>query len=259
MSRFAPRFSDQELLAIVRDVAEHGRPDNPGQITQSAYDEARAGAGRADTPRAWRIAQRLSSSWPEVLRLALDADNPEQVIGARTYKRLRLVLTEAEIRHSLRRVADSLGTEALSTHDYNAERERIIEQDEDRWLRGGQQEALLPTAQTIISRAGIWEEALGWADLRPRRRERPPVYPTERALDDFIADYGWAPRRKELLAYQARRGMATTDLDGDWLEWVREQLRSGPAARHGQVRIIHGTDRPPIGWDTAPITPAPDG
>lgn len=259
MSRFTRRFSDQELLAIVRRVSSSASPEKPEAITQRAYDAARVTAGEEGTPRADRIAAQLESSWSEVLRLALRVDNPEQILGARSAPRTRGKLTEAEVIHYLKRVSESLGVESLSEHDYAAERQRIINRDSARWLHGGAQAELVPTAATIIAVVGSWDRATRLAGLQPAKSGKLPTYPLESALDDFIADYGWVPRHQHLLAYQARRNLSTPNPPQRWEVWIRRQLRSGPASQRKPRRRLKRGEKPPAGWEEQEITPAPKG
>ena len=259
VSRFAQKFTDQELVQIVSAVATHVRPDDPSSVTQVAYDAGRAPAGFEDSPRAYRIAKRFGCSWKEALRLSVLAPNPEQVLGIRSYDRVRNVLTKDEVAHYIQVVAKMLKTDRLSIKEYDESRERLTEDDKRRYLHKQGLSNIMPTSQTIVSQAGSWDEALSWAGLRPRMKESVPPYPCERALDDFIADYGWAPTRGIFAAYQKRRGVRTTAIEPDFRTWRANELDHGLASRHGKVRRLNYTWQAPADWNAKEPTPVPDG
>lgn len=259
VSRFDVKHSDQELLAIVRAVTESVDPVSPEKITQASYDAARARAEVADTPRAYRIAKRLKCSWKEVLRLAHTAKNSDQIMGARSPDRVRKVLTKAEITHYLQRIAKDLDTAVIGVRDYDSRREELIQADNRRYTHRAGLEELMPSSQTIIKTAGTWEQALTWAGLKAREPARDPAYPAEQALDDFIADHGFAPTRKMLLEYQKRRGVATTVFPKPFRDWREQQLTGGIANRHGKVKEITHPAQAPENWDETDLTPVPPG
>ncbi len=258
--RYVRSYSDGDLLAIVRQVAAIADPDNPRDVSQRTYNRARDKAGMAGTLRAWRIAERLSTSWPEVLRLAFDHSAPERAIGVRQRRQVRMELTRAEIITYLDLVARHLGTETLSLGSYDQGRRELIEADRRRYVHGGQGARLIPSGQMIVSKAGSWREALDWAGLRaPNGTSGPQPYPAERALDDFISDFGYQPSATLLLTYQRQRGLATGGMPSgsDYRAWREEQMKSGIASRHGEVPIKSAGKSRKL--DPAKISPAPDG
>lgn len=259
MSRFDVKHSDQELLAVVRTVTRHVSPDDPETVTQAAYDSARTPAGYADTPRAYRIAKRLSSTWEQVLHLAHAAGNPDHIVGARARTRVRNVLTKAEITHYLQKAAAAIGTKELGTRDYENHRDKVVAADNRRYRHRQGLEDLMPTAQMIVAFAGSWENALAWAGLQAKVGAKDPFYPAENALDDFIADYGFAPTQKMLLAYQRKRGLVTSQMPKGYRAWRDNELTRGIASRHGKVAVITHVAQAPDGWDRTTPSPAPDG
>lgn len=259
MNRFAQKYTDQELLQIVLAVATHVSPGDPGSTSQLAYDSGRAAAGLDDGPRAYRIAKRLNCSWKEVLRLAVSAPNPGQVLGARSYDRVRNVLTKDEVAHYIQVVAEILDTNRLSINEYDQCREGLIRADNRRFRHSQGTSNIMPSAQNIVASVGDWDRALSWAGLRPKLAEGKRAYPVEMALDDFISDYGFAPTKKMLHDYQKRRGVATTPYGKDFRKWRDEQLEHGLANRHGNVRRITHPNQAPDGWDQRPPSPAPEG
>lgn len=258
MNRFAPMFSDQELLVTVRDVARHAAPDDPLAVTQNAYDKAREPAGYEGTPKAQRIASRWRRSWKDCVALALDPGDGARAIAASKGSGLRKVMTQAEVTTAVTLVAERLGVAELSIRDYDTERDRLVREDADRWRSGAGLGGVLPTAESIVSYAGTWEQALEPAGLKAARRANLPAYPTERALFDFIADHGFAPPRRTLLEYQSRRRLATQFRGGAWVPWVTEQLARGPAATR-DAPVIGAARDVPATWRDEPDTPPPPG
>jgi hypothetical protein len=257
--RFSRTFSDQELLAIVRDVAFFGRPADPVSISQRDYDQARSGPGLANTPRAYRIAERLKTPWSRVVEIALAGDNRELAIGTRRTKRLRDDLGRDEVVHYLKRVAKHLGVEEMSIGQYEEGRAELIAVDSRRYRHGAQQVRLIPSGQMIVSKAGSWAKALSWAGLKTRQEPTIKRYTAEQALDDFISDFGFLPGRKVLAEYQDARDLMTVGLPSgeDFPAWRHQQMVSGLASRHGQVGPYSGPR--PLTLDPAKISLAPAG
>lgn len=259
MGRFARKLSERELLVAMRAVAEEASPGAPEKATQKAFDNAREPAGYPHCPRAQSIVERLSRPWPLALELAFNPNPGGQAAKEPGKKRKRPLLTKAEIINALTLVARALSQEELTRAEYDRERERLVSSDERGWAHGGGASLVLPSSGVITAKMKTWDQALELAGLGASELEREEVYPNELALDDFISDYGWAPTRKMLVAYQHRRGMSVKNFDGRWLPWVREQLESGKASRHGDVEIVKLAGRAPAGWETHPISPAPEG
>lgn len=259
MNRFARLFSDQELLAVLADVARHATPNRPDRVTQASYDAARAPAGHPGTPRAQRLAERFRRPWAEAVALALDPAHAVLSISAREASGPRKDMTRAEVKFALTSIAKRLGVSQLSIHDYDTERERLVREDEDHWRHSGRLRDVLPAGQTIVAHMKTWELALALAGLKLRRPERLPAYPPALALADFIADHGFAPTRRMLLDYQARRGMATADLAGPWQPWVRGQFVGGAARFRGVEPVVRPERDAPAGWRDQPESPAVSG
>lgn len=259
MGRFAAKYSTSELLVVVRAVARRANPTHPEKATQKAFDAARSRAGYPDCPKAQHIAQRFNRSWGQSLELAFDPVGAIQSIDKKDETVERELLTRGEITNALKLVAEELEQDHLSRAKYDQERNRILGESERGWAHGGGASQILPSSAAITQKMKTWEQALDLAGLTASPPERTEVYPNENALDDFIADYGWAPTRKMLVAYQHRRGLSVRDFDGDWTPWVRQQLRSGLASRHGQVEIVQTKNKAPQGWENQTISPAPSG
>ena len=255
--RFAPGRSDQELLAIVRQVARAIEADEPLGISQSTYDKARSEAGLSQSPKAFRIARRLKLSWPEVLKVALESKNPGQELSAKSKLRVRDDLTKAEVVHYLKLVAKHLGVDELSRGDYDEGRIELVRADARKHSAG--QGVLIPTGQMIVSTAKTWENALAWAGLHLSKKSSRTMYPAEKAIDDFIEDFGFLPSLRQLNRYQTIRGLATSGIPtgSHFVAWRNEQMASGLASRHGDLPEPRGGRRTDL--DPAKISPAPAG
>lgn len=259
MSRFSVKYTDQELIQIVGAIAKSVSPEDPLSVTQKQFDEAREKNGFSGAPSAYRITVRLKRGWKEVLELSLGYLSKEQSLSLRGRVVLRETLTRAEVENYLQAAARDLNTRQLSVAQYDQYRERLIDEDERRFVHREGLAETIPSSLTIIQAVGTWEKALIWADL-----ERPPksarrFYPADQALDDFIADYGFAPLYNMLLEYQAKRGVVTEPFLGNYRAWRDEQLKNGLASRHGNVPTFTHSAQLPDDWESTPITPAPEG
>jgi hypothetical protein len=256
---FKRKLSDQELLAVVKVVAMYAEPDDPASISQRSYDKAREGAGVSGTPRAWRIAERLNLPWPRVVALAVSGENKELVLGSARVKQQREHLTKAEVVHYMQMVAKHLGVEEMNRGDYDRGRAEIIASEKRAHVVGSGAATLIPTGQMIERRAGSWVKALDWSGLKRRTERLRKMYPAERALDDFIGDFGYQPSVGELSTYQKLRGIATRGMPrgSDFVSWRAEQLTTGLSSRHGDVPLGRemGLDR----FDPSKISPPPPG
>jgi hypothetical protein len=259
MSRFNVKYSDQELLQMVTAIANAVNPNDPLSTTQKQFDDNRESAGFPGAPRAFRIAARLKRSWAEVLRLSqANPRSQSHALGARRVS-YREKLTKAEVEHYLQAATRYLGTKTVRVSEYDEYRQGLIDEDNRRYLHRDGLDETMPTSLTIIQVAGSWEEALKWAGLENPTIPRKKLYPADQALDDFIADYGFAPMLKMLVDYQAKRRLVTEGYTGDFRAWRDEQLRTGIASRHGKVQAFTHIAQAPKGWEETPITPAPDG
>lgn len=259
MSRFAVKYTDQELVHIVDEVARQVHPEDPASITQKQFDEGRAAAGYPDAPRAYRVAERLSRGWSDVLDLALGSLSTEISLSARETNQLRAKLTRNEVEHYLQSAARNLGVTELSVAAYDENRKKLVDADNRRYRHRVGLEETIPSSLTIIQSVGSWEKALSWAGLGYPAKRPPRSYPADKALDDFVSDYGFAPSYRDLIDYQARRGVRTESFRTGFTAWRQEQLEIGLASRHGNVPILTRKDEMPAGWKEKPISPIPEG
>ena len=166
------------LLRGVREVAALAQPDDPGSVTQRAFDAARArSAAHADLPPARRTTERLGLPWRDVLALAHEpVEEQNKLLGAKD-RSLRADdwLTDEHVVAVLGLAAARIGMDTVSLAEYDAERRKLVRANGRRVNGHG---LLLPTPRQIVHKTGSWDEALRLAGLRlpgeraPRTREQ---------------------------------------------------------------------------------------
>lgn len=259
LSRFAVKYSDQELIAIVQEIARREKPDDPSSLTQKEFDDNRVSSGFADAPRAYRIADRLGRSWADVLVLAFGTLSTPHSLSARGNQSNREKLTRAEVVHYLELTATERGSHELAIDEYDETRRRLVDDDERRYLHRQGLAAQIPTSLTIIAAAGSWETAVGWAGLSKPERAVVRAYPAELALDDFVEDHGFVPTYRMLIAYQQRRGVRTKWFEETYRNWRDQQLETGLASRHQRVPVLTHVAQAPGGWQDQSERAVPNG
>lgn len=158
----ATPYEDSELVAVVRDVAEHLEVSSPEDLTQAAFDDARAAAGHPAAPTAKRICVRLHASWRLVCAAALNPDaSAARFAGKRRGADERRCSLE-EAATALKVVAIRLGLSMVSQRLYIKEREIIVSADRRRWQHGRQ--VWLPTIGQMLYGRG-WDEIESAAGL----------------------------------------------------------------------------------------------
>jgi hypothetical protein len=176
--RFAPRYDQLALLAVVRAVssyaAAHANPPKaPTAITQVEYDSARSDAGFAPSKRAFRICAQLGASWAKVLETAHLEGRPLAQTAGKLGPQLRALLTEDEVVEALQAVARRLHVETLRPHEYDREL-AVTELEQSRaWLHGSSI-PLFPSSSRIDTQFG-WDAALELAGLVRRAAPARPA------------------------------------------------------------------------------------
>ena len=231
------------LLQGVRDVCALVNPSEPLEVSQRAFDTARAqglphSQGQAssslegnsnvkDLPAARNIAAILRLPWGEVLKLAQE---PPDVQNHRLSRKQTTPgqdwLTDDYVAFSLKLVAHHLNVRTLTTSQYRRGREAVLKPDQARWLHGRQ--LLLPTFTQIRFVAGDWDKALALADLAPRpglgdQGLNKPAPGIVEVLERCYAAYGVQPSAAGLRAFARANGIPyRKDVDKTWLEGVAE-------------------------------------
>jgi hypothetical protein len=231
------------LLRGVREVASHANPENPIQVSQRRFDDARQISRTfANLPRAKRIAERLRMPWRAVLLLAH--------APARTHAhRLGRIQTEPEhdwltddlIAFALRLVALRLDVASVSPVQYRTERAKLLRDDHAAYLHGRQ--LRLPSEDQIrVAMDGDWNAALALAHLasRPHRGDqgRGKYAPsTADVLDRAYAAHGTELTSKEIWSFVKANGIPYGRERGRlWAECVAE-WKQQRAARGLEVPI----------------------
>lgn len=171
--RFETRYTDEDLLAGVRHVLEREFGLAAGEhLGQRPFDRARPADGDWEhLPSARQIAVRLKRSWPEVVRIAWQADGaPSFAHAAMTAQRAEpdLDTDDRETIAALRTVAIHLDVPTLTPTSYTTGVQSLLRQAR----RDGTIEYwrdMLPTANQITSaNRGSWDLALAKAGLEIR-------------------------------------------------------------------------------------------
>jgi len=156
-------------LRGVREVASHADPENPVQVSQRRFDQARpVSQSFASLPRAQRIAERLRMSWRDVLALA---HAPERThahrLGRAQTEPAHDWLTRDLIAFAVRLVALRLEARSVGPIQYRTERAKLLREDYAAYLHGRQ--LRLPSEDQIrVAMDGDWDAALALAELAPR-------------------------------------------------------------------------------------------
>ena len=167
--QFITAYDDVGCYTAVADVVAHlGLRDQPEQVRQRAFDDARAAAGHPKLASARGLSARLGRSWPDVVAIAVGADGAVTPQGA-TRADTRAVdddeLDERHVVFALGWVARQIGRRTFTPGEYDTAREQAVA---DR-RRGATLAELLPTANQLRRLAhGSWDLALAMAALQPR-------------------------------------------------------------------------------------------
>lgn len=197
MGKFTVKHRPELLLAVLREVLVHASPDAPASVTQRAYNEARASAGHPDAPRADKLTRRFGVPWPRLCAEAVARDDAAYTLAVASKGRVRPVLTEAEIVAALRTAAARLGTDQITSTDYETARTQI-NADIARRHRHGAHIKPLPSADTLLKNATSWGTALAAAGLVQSDGARRRPMPKPEAVGLFVEHCGFLPAIMEL-------------------------------------------------------------
>jgi hypothetical protein len=194
-NRFVSRFSDDDLLEIVRAVCadlvvNHGLTLT--DINEAAFDAGLAVSRWPDAPKADRISRRLNHSWGQLMAM-LGADRDVHFNAALKRRRKRTKGSKQESVHALQVVAAHLAASTLSQVAYRQGRESY--QTAHRRRRSTVGNVGLPPMEQIKRHFhGDWGAALAAAGLDGfdpyggRLGVRPQA-----AIDAFLRDVGCLP------------------------------------------------------------------
>lgn len=211
--RFDSSLTDEELLAVVREVLEHASPAAPHKVSTRKFDAARVAAGHAGCPSARAIWMRLNKEarkpldWAAIKTLALNPTRSLTQTRAAAERAEGTHLTEQHVYFALRYVGRHLEVEAPTRDQYASGRERLLATAK---RRGDESlEPLLPTVgqiERLFNRD--WDAALKRAKLTRERPKavpppRPKGMPVAEVTAHFVKLNGWWPT-KDMLAQFAR-------------------------------------------------------
>lgn len=174
-TRFIRRYSDEELVEIIPQIARVADPKWPEDVTAAAYDRAREAAGFADSLSARGIQRRWSMEWPAILAMVLDPKrSAAATIRANSKKRRRASrLRLDEVAELLRIVAGFSGGDRLTAAQFDEHVGRLNTTTRRSWLHAAGREALPNSAD--IDRAFREEDRGGWAVALEAAGLRPPT------------------------------------------------------------------------------------
>lgn len=208
MPLFRSRYDLRQLPGLVAAVARVADPGRPAQVSQRAWDAARASAGFADAPTAKQVSARLRLPWRGCLAIALASDlDLDQSLGRRFGEPDDPTLGVEAIRAALRTVALRLKKRTLSIADYTSERREMLSAVRRALLHPG--ELTLPTEGQIRRVAGSWEQALILAGLEPRPTPAGSKgLSIVEALDLHLEAHGFLPSTRQLERFARAQGFA---------------------------------------------------
>jgi hypothetical protein len=232
------------LLRGVREVAAKTSPGQPHNVSERAFDSARATSDEySDLPAARQIARELGIPWAEVLILAHAPTNEQSKKLARKAQEPmpKDWLTPARIKYALRLIAERLGVDTLSRLAYDAERDMLQAADEADWMHG--RRLHLPSASTLSRAAGGWDAALHIAGLEAYVPPRPTVHQVVvsqlEVMDRFYDHYGEQPTHKALRDFARGNKIPMSGEGGrKWSEAVAEWRQSRIDRGLGQPRVV---------------------
>ena len=240
------------LLRVVRDVSEGSNVENPRAIAQRPWDLARERHELwRGAPPAKRVAERLGLSWMKVLEAAFSETRSQGVVlGQMARDRTEDGwLTKDYCVFALALIARRLEAETLRTHEYQAERQIVLDEDARYWRHGRQ--LRLPTVYQVQKVIESWNKALRLAGLSPL-----PPTPVHRAptiielLDRCYEVYGTQPTKRELTDFAHGNGIAFPFRTQKWSvsvgEWKRTLAERGLPVPDG---LPARSERPDYGQD----------
>jgi hypothetical protein len=168
-------------------------------------------------PTAKSLAGWLGISWQEVKTVALDESRDRVRTYGRRHSAAPRPWRDADgAALAMRRVAEALGRDELSTTGYDAFREKAPVATRN----------LLPTSFQIIKLFGDWYRALAQAGLRPAVGGRVSTgMPVIEAIGLFVRTQGRLPDRRELEAFakDPRWAFPLQRLNGTaWDQWLAQ-------------------------------------
>jgi hypothetical protein len=185
--RVKSTYEPEQLYALVRAIATQVKPETPEDISQRAFDRARAATGHEEAPSARAICMRLADrdgkamKWERVKELALsDTTSIDHVERQREGAGQARYLTGRAVYFSLRLVAGRLQAKTLTPGEYDADRVALIQEEAARKMPRRIISDLLPTVGQIESLysgeneddEASWDRALADVGLEPRQQLR---------------------------------------------------------------------------------------
>jgi hypothetical protein len=234
------RYSNSELLMLVRQVALVASPDAPKTVSQRTFNAVRGRVVEEGCPEAAYLVKRLRGPWREVLALAF-ADEKNSLLSLANRGEANYA-DKATCVAALQLVARRLEINTLRPAQYEHAREELL-----RERRGRHRQELLerlPSAGVVDAKG--WDELLAFAGLRPRTLDvRYTGIATSRAVERFLEAQGRLPSLRELRRFARERGLSLQDDKriGPHTEELR--IRRTKEGRWTPSRVPIPSKRPP--------------
>lgn len=172
-------------------------------MTQSAWDEGRAGAGHPDAPTARAIVQRLGVAWSRLLQIAHGGpDDALRALGNAAADKGRKGHTLPRAATALRQAALRLDKPGVTRGDYRKARGQIIAAARRAGRSASVTRALpdLTQMETVLGQNNMsWEDGLVFAGLQLPERVENQGLDERAAARAFVEDLGKLPRSAKQL------------------------------------------------------------
>lgn len=249
----------------MREVATAANPSEPWTVSKRLFDQTRAADPRFHGgPSADGVVKRLKYPWAQLLVVVTDpARDPERSVASHNRRDLRPVISVDEAVAAMTFIAGRLGVRTLRPHEYDGERQALIDQDSRAWLHGGRLDGTLPTADQIERALRLqdppqtWDDALRAAGLQTRE----PVggragLSWPEVIDMFMDELGFVPSMQQARAYAVAKNVrAASSRSGSWTQHLKDARQR---RRERGARIPRRRQPGPIDFNAIDLSPVED-
>jgi hypothetical protein len=212
-SNYRSNYTDDQLWKLVRKAAFE-LSTIPQKLSTRKFDGGRETIGEPDAPSAKWIAKRLGYPWPELVKIACDANRDTTMSSAAA--RRAPAESWLNIRHlhfALRYVAKERDEQSFSAYDYDATRGELLRADQHR-SESGPLRIILPTSLQIIQIVRRIEKAEGAAKAAEKKAAAETTDETDAAKSKNSKTGKKAkPQKRKLLPELDEKETAPEDLD----------------------------------------------
>jgi hypothetical protein len=246
---FARRSSPDQLLEILRDVANHAADalsdgcTSAVNVRQTIWNQARRSCEEqwGPIPQANEVVRQLNDylrhesgdpqrpplSWRMWLMIAFDETKDHRKVLAGLAKAPERELSTVAIAYAIRTVAGLLAKEKLSGNEYEQKVEELRRRDEVAGRSSDHVRRAFPSRDQIAEVCGSWEAGCELAGLEAGQRHshRPPALPLPEAVAYFYAQKGFLPPYKTLDGFARERDFSIASRQGKpWAQWIERGI-----------------------------------